>query len=74
MSYLPPYWIENLSRLGFVVSQTGSWKEDHDIIRPFQTIGYAFSYPHQPKDLWLYIHTLSKDSEIGSINLEPIWA
>jgi len=72
VSYAPPYRIENLTRTTFKVFQVGSRTNDFDILKPFQIIPYAWSYPLNEKLLEIYIGSSCNDEKLGSYKIDQI--
>lgn len=45
VSYAPPYRIENMTKTTFKVCQVESRSDDFDLVKPFNIISFAWSYP-----------------------------
>jgi hypothetical protein len=72
VSYMPPYRIENLTKTSFKIQQSGSRANDFDIIKPYQIIPYAWSYPLNDKLLTIWISSSSTDEELGKFKIDQI--
>ena len=72
MSYAPPYRIENLTKASFKIHQVNSRTNDFDLLRPYQIIPYAWSYPLNEKLLKISICYSSTDTDLGSFKLDQI--
>jgi hypothetical protein len=65
ISHAPPYRIENLTRNSFKLSQKYSRSEDFDIIRPFESLIFAWTYPLAAKYLNVTVIAQSYESDLG---------
>lgn len=55
VSYQPPFRIENLTKTSFKICQVNSRSDDFDILRPFNILPFAWSYPLNEKLLKIAI-------------------
>jgi|LauGreDrversion4_2_1035121.scaffolds.fasta_scaffold04010_2 hypothetical protein len=72
MSYAPPYRIENMTKTTFKISQKDSRSDDFELLKPFQIVSFAWSYPMNEKLLSVSICTQSVDELLGSYNIDSI--
>eukprot|EP00347_Sterkiella_histriomuscorum_P015009 403358661 len=72
ISFAPPYRIENLTKTTFKVAQQDSRSDDFDIIKPFNIISFAWSYPLGNKLLAISICSQSQDTYLGPYNIDHI--
>ena len=69
-SYAPPYRIENLTKTCFKISQVDSRSNDFDILKPYEIMAYAWSYPLNEKLLKISISSSSNDEDLGSFKID----
>ena len=72
VSFAPPYRIENLTKTSFKISQVNCRTNDFDILRPYQIIPYAWSYPREEKLLRISISSSSNEEELGRYTIDQI--
>jgi len=65
VSYAPPYRIENLTKTSFKIQQVNSRTNDFDVLRPYDIIPYAWSYPLNGKLLQISISSASSETDLG---------
>ena len=70
VSYAPPYRIENMTKTSFKIQQTGARAHDFDMLRPYQIIPFAWSYPLNTKELKISICYASNEIKLDSIKFD----
>lgn len=64
-SFSPPYCIENLTKTTFKLAQKDSRADDFDILRPHESLNFAWSYPMKIKLLSIQVCMQSQDTDLG---------
>ena len=72
VSYAPPYRIENLTKTTFKICQKESRSDDFDLIKPFNIIPFAWSYPLKDKLLSISLCTQSQDTHLSYFSIDSI--
>lgn len=72
VSYAPPYRIENLTKTSFKIQQFKARTNDFDILRPYQIMSYAWSYPLNEKKLKISICEQSNEVNLGMFRIDKL--